>query len=93
MERVYLFTLPKEFTGDAEAPKGYKTVDQLIAEGKGLPELEPLRWDKGQGARQTAFLCYSSGTSGLPVQSRATVSHATANLDVCLTERRQDFTP
>ncbi|TAQ86621.1 hypothetical protein B7494_g5056 [Chlorociboria aeruginascens] len=30
------------------------------------PELEALKWEKGQGARQTAYLCYSSGTSGLP---------------------------
>lgn len=45
----------------------YATVDELIAEGKGLPELEPLRWVKGQGARQPAYLCYSSGTSGHPV--------------------------
>jgi ribosome assembly protein SQT1 len=28
--------------------------------------LEELKWEKGQGARQVAFLCYSSGTSGLP---------------------------
>lgn len=42
-------------------------MDDLIALGKGQRDLEPLRWEKGQGARQTAFLCYSSGTSGLPV--------------------------
>ena len=39
----------------------------MIALGRGQKDLEPLRWEKGQGARQTAFLCYSSGTSGLPV--------------------------
>lgn len=44
------------------------TVEELIAEGKGLPELEGLRWVDGQGARQTAYLCYSSGTSGVPVR-------------------------
>ncbi|ORY67429.1 uncharacterized protein BCR38DRAFT_456204 [Pseudomassariella vexata] len=44
----------------------FKTLDDLISEGRSLPEVEPLRWTKGQGARQTAFLCYSSGTSGLP---------------------------
>ena len=50
------------------APKvpNHKTVDDLINQGKNAPTLEPLRWEKGQGARQTAFLCYSSGTSGLP---------------------------
>ncbi|KAL8762842.1 MAG: hypothetical protein Q9184_001228 [Pyrenodesmia sp. 2 TL-2023] len=64
--RVYLFQVPKELTGGQEPPKEFKTVDDLIREGSSLPELEPLRWEKGQGARQTAFLCYSSGTSGLP---------------------------
>lgn len=46
---------------------GLATIDELISEGRGLPPLEPLKWVKGQGARQPAFLCYSSGTSGLPV--------------------------
>lgn len=64
--RVYLLQVPKELAGGSEPPKEFKTVDDLIAEGASLPELEPLRWEKGQGARQTAFLCYSSGTSGLP---------------------------
>ncbi|KAM5380142.1 hypothetical protein ACJZ2D_003789 [Fusarium nematophilum] len=41
------------------------------AEGAKLPELESLRWTEGQGARQTAFLCYSSGTSGLPVSAQS----------------------
>ncbi|KAI9875086.1 MAG: hypothetical protein M1830_008880 [Pleopsidium flavum] len=64
--RVYLFNLPKEATGGKESPKEFKTVDQLIQEGQTLPRLEDLKFEKGQGARQTAFLCYSSGTSGLP---------------------------
>jgi acyl-CoA synthetase (AMP-forming)/AMP-acid ligase II len=43
------------------------TVEQLIREGERLPALGPLTWADGQGKRQPAFLCYSSGTSGLPV--------------------------
>ncbi|MCJ1389058.1 hypothetical protein MMC18_001912 [Xylographa bjoerkii] len=65
-DRVFLISLPKEFTGK-DNPSGYRTVDQLIEEGRGLPQLEELQWAEGQGARQVAFLCYSSGTSGLPV--------------------------
>ncbi len=42
-------------------------MDDLVSLGRTLPELERLQWSKGQGARRTAFLCYSSGTSGLPV--------------------------
>lgn len=47
----------------------FTTFDDLVKEGATLPDLEPLRWVKGQGARQVAFLCYSSGTSGLPVRT------------------------
>ncbi|KAK0703504.1 hypothetical protein B0T26DRAFT_657750 [Lasiosphaeria miniovina] len=60
-DKIFLMDLPHH------APKPhFKTVDDLIQEGRSLPDLEPLRWSKGQGARQVAFLCYSSGTSGLP---------------------------
>lgn len=45
----------------------FKTVDDLVELGHSVPDLEPLNWTKGQGARQVAFLCYSSGTSGMPV--------------------------
>jgi len=63
--RVYILEMPKEFSGDETVP--FKTVGQLIADGAKLPNLENQKWEKGQGARQTAYLCYSSGTSGLPV--------------------------
>ena len=66
-ERVYLLDLPKELLGGNTPPKGFKTVDQLIEEGARLPRLEELKWQKGEGAKRVAFLCYSSGTSGLPV--------------------------
>jgi len=63
--RIYILEMPKEFSGDKAIP--FKTVGQLIEEGTKLPELAKQKWEKGQGARQTAYLCYSSGTSGLPV--------------------------
>ncbi|KAJ2981933.1 hypothetical protein NQ176_g1716 [Zarea fungicola] len=44
----------------------FPSVDDLIMQGETLPEPPKLSWIQGQGARQTAFLCYSSGTSGLP---------------------------
>ena len=47
-------------------PSKFSTLDDLVAEGRALPPLERLAWTRGQGARQTAYLCYSSGTSGLP---------------------------
>lgn len=66
--RIYICPMPSVIAGDASVPPGMKTLPQLVKEGKSLPELEPIKWQKGQGARQTAFLCYSSGTSGLPVR-------------------------
>jgi acyl-CoA synthetase (AMP-forming)/AMP-acid ligase II len=47
---------------------GHKTTDELIAAGGSLPSFKPADsyWSKGDGAKKIAFLCYSSGTSGLP---------------------------
>jgi acyl-CoA synthetase (AMP-forming)/AMP-acid ligase II len=64
-EKVYILEMPAALTGGKKVP--FKTVDDFVEDGKTLPALEPLKWKKGQGGTQTAFLCYSSGTSGLPV--------------------------
>ncbi|KAK2689390.1 hypothetical protein QWA68_011880 [Fusarium oxysporum] len=60
-QNVFLLPVP----GDTSR-HGLKTIDDLIQDGEKLPALPSLRWTKGQGARQTAYLLYSSGTSGLP---------------------------
>ncbi|KAF5539314.1 integral membrane protein pth11 [Fusarium napiforme] len=60
-DRIFILARP-----DDNSTLPFTTLDDLVTEGATLPELEPLRWVKGQGARQVAFLCYSSGTSGLP---------------------------
>jgi acyl-CoA synthetase (AMP-forming)/AMP-acid ligase II len=61
-DKVFIIDLPHH----AKKPD-FKTVEDLVELGHSVPELEPLLWTKGQGARQPAYLCYSSGTSGLPV--------------------------
>ena len=63
--RIYVLEMPKQLTGGKSVP--FQSVSQLIDDGAQLPDIEALKWSKGQGARQTAYLCYSSGTSGLPV--------------------------
>ncbi|KAL7934549.1 hypothetical protein V8C35DRAFT_326937 [Trichoderma chlorosporum] len=63
---VYLVEIPEKALKGAIVPTDIKSVDQLIAEGKKLAALPELKWTNGQGARQTAFLCSSSGTSGVP---------------------------
>ncbi|WEW56512.1 hypothetical protein PRK78_001957 [Emydomyces testavorans] len=64
--RIYLLDLPAELAGASKAPEDIKTLEQFISEGYSLPKLEKLHFAPGQGAKQTALLCYSSGTSGLP---------------------------
>ncbi|KAF4447332.1 putative phenylacetyl-CoA ligase [Fusarium austroafricanum] len=62
-ENVFLFEIPR---ADPTSRFKHASVEDLINEGSKLAELEQLQWIKGQGARQTALLCFSSGTSGLP---------------------------
>jgi acyl-CoA synthetase (AMP-forming)/AMP-acid ligase II len=64
-DRVYICEMSND---EGPIPAGFKSLAQLIETGESLPELEPIKWARGQGARQTAFICYSSGTSGLPVR-------------------------
>ncbi|KAL2856373.1 hypothetical protein BJX68DRAFT_253496 [Aspergillus pseudodeflectus] len=61
--RIYLIDV---LPGSDNLPAQYKTLSQLIEAGKSLPKLEKISWRAGEAARRTAFLCYSSGTSGLP---------------------------
>ncbi|KAI8664708.1 hypothetical protein NCS56_00904500 [Fusarium sp. Ph1] len=60
-DRIFILSVPGS---DKKAP--FKTIDDLVEEGRNLPKLQPLNWAPGQGARQVAFLSFSSGTSGLP---------------------------
>ncbi|KAJ5775474.1 uncharacterized protein N7511_000485 [Penicillium nucicola] len=64
--RIYLLDLPKQLFGNAKVPTEFKTVTEIAEAGRLLPPVEELQWSAGEGARRTAFLCYSSGTSGLP---------------------------
>ncbi|RTE69225.1 hypothetical protein BHE90_016397 [Fusarium euwallaceae] len=58
-----IFVLPMQI---GEWADGFATIHALLEEGKTLPAIKELKWTKGQGARQVAYLCFSSGTSGLP---------------------------
>ncbi|KAF9781944.1 hypothetical protein IL306_012666, partial [Fusarium sp. DS 682] len=60
-KHVFLLPLP-----DTPSEGSFKTIEDLISEGQNLPALEIPPWAPGQGKRQVAYLCYSSGTSGLP---------------------------
>jgi long-subunit acyl-CoA synthetase (AMP-forming) len=86
-KHVYILEMPKEITGGKSVP--FQSVDDLIVKGRKLDRLESLKWEKGQGAKQTAFLCYSSGTSGLPVRMLPLYFRATTEL--VLTEGGHDI--
>ncbi|KAL6857911.1 hypothetical protein ACO1O0_005357 [Amphichorda felina] len=60
-EAIFILPMP-----GAQTKAPFTTVDELVAQGSSLPPVAPLKWIKGQGERQVAYLCYSSGTSGLP---------------------------
>ncbi|PGH00705.1 hypothetical protein AJ79_08125 [Helicocarpus griseus UAMH5409] len=64
--RMFIIDMPPKLVGGLRAPDEFTTVNQLIERGCALSELEPVKWEKGQGARQCAYLGFSSGTSGLP---------------------------
>ncbi|KAL3418926.1 AMP-binding enzyme [Phlyctema vagabunda] len=85
-KHVYLLEMPKEFSGDKQLP--FQTVGQLIEQGSKLGQLEQLKWQPGQGAKQTAYLCYSSGTSGLPKGVMISHRNVIANvLQICRYEQ------
>ncbi|PKY07290.1 acyl-CoA synthetase [Aspergillus campestris IBT 28561] len=77
--RIYLIELPPQITEGAKAP-GYKTLENFVQEGSALPVLENLNWGPGEGTRRTAFLCYSSGTSGLPKGVKISHRNVIANV-------------
>ncbi|WZH48559.1 Regulatory protein [Fusarium acuminatum] len=61
-KHIFLLPLP-----ETSSEGNFKTIEDLISEGQSLPPLSLPAWTPGQGKRQVAYLCYSSGTSGLPV--------------------------
>ena len=64
--RVFLIPVPESSASPTSVPQGRLTIDELVNAGSRLPPLPALKWDKGRGGKQPAYLCYSSGTSGTP---------------------------
>ncbi|CAF3581295.1 hypothetical protein FGSG_05761 [Fusarium graminearum PH-1] len=62
-ENIFLFEIPR---AEPVSKFTHASIEDLVREGSELDRLDELQWVQGQGARQTAFLCFSSGTSGLP---------------------------
>ena len=64
--KIFLYEIAPQAAGGKETPPEFKTVDQLIQTGSKLPNAKPIQLSEGAGKTRTAFLCFSSGTSGLP---------------------------
>lgn len=67
VNRIYKLDVPKQLRPKGNAPDGLKSVAQLVKEGSLLEPIEELHWESGQGAKQVAYLCPTSGTSGIQV--------------------------
>jgi acyl-CoA synthetase (AMP-forming)/AMP-acid ligase II len=78
-ERVYLMEIPEKACKGI-ALSNVKTLDQLVEQGKQAGPLPKLEFTKAQGATQTAFLCSSSGTSGLPKNVKISHRNVIANV-------------
>ncbi|KAG6902361.1 hypothetical protein C0995_000922 [Termitomyces sp. Mi166 len=59
----------------------YLTLDQLLA----MDPLEKEHQFNGQAANETAFICYSSGTTGKPKGVETTHANLTTNVDIART--------
>lgn len=66
-DRIYILPLAEKVT-PGMSNSGHKTIEDLIKAGSNLAPIKPAdeSWSKGDGKKRCAFLCYSSGTSGLP---------------------------
>ena len=94
-EKVYILPLAEQAT-PGMSNSGHKTVDDLIDAGSHLPHqgADDEKWSEGEGARRTAFLCYSSGTSGLPKGVMISHTNVIANTLQLVTHEapdREDF--
>lgn len=64
------------------------TVADLIELGSRAPPLSPVEWGDREGQKRTAFLSWSSGTSGLPVRPPYAMKHG-ESLELLTQTRRQ----
>jgi hypothetical protein len=68
--RTFLFDLPEQIQQAAFPASNYKTISQLVREGKELDKLQPVVLQPGEGRERVAYLCPTSGTSGKQVRTR-----------------------
>jgi ribosome assembly protein SQT1 len=75
-DHIFVCDLPEQMTGNSAKPSDLHTIEELIQMGAYAPQVPSLQWSRGQAGWQTAYICYSSGTSGLPVSIMTLVLHS-----------------
>lgn len=87
--KIFLMDMPKELLGGAQPPKGFQTLDDLVVIGRRYQTVEAIKWQKGEGKKRVAFLCYSSGTSGAPKGVMISHHNVIANtIQICVMDAK-----
>lgn len=73
LEAAKLARLPTSSIFTFDQVRGYPSIDDLASAGKQVQTLPEIRLSHGEATTRVAFLCYSSGTTGLP--KGAMISH------------------
>ncbi|KAM5374748.1 hypothetical protein ACJZ2D_006392 [Fusarium nematophilum] len=63
-----VFLIEPAETVAADGPEGrFDSIQDILDTGRATPPLTPQSWERDRNDRRVAFLCFSSGTTGLPV--------------------------
>ncbi|KAH7371922.1 hypothetical protein BKA66DRAFT_611089 [Pyrenochaeta sp. MPI-SDFR-AT-0127] len=87
---VYLMDLPQVFPPNDNIDSKYRFVNQLVEAGRFLNPVESLTWEPGQGTKQIAYLCSTSGTAGK--QKLAKITHFNVIANVLQASTYEDVT-
>ena len=82
LPRERIFILPTGSDGSPLPPteNSYRSINELVTHGLSLAALKSFQLSSGEGARRTAVLAYSSGTSGLPKGAKLSHRNIIANI-------------
>ncbi|KAM5347471.1 hypothetical protein ACJ41O_010476 [Fusarium nematophilum] len=62
-----VFLIEPAETVAADGPEGrFDSIQDILDTGRATPPLTPQSWERDRNDRRVAFLCFSSGTTGLP---------------------------